>query len=85
VTRHLQGFRKFTLGIAMVASTLLITACGGSGSIYEIEVNMASIGLNLEERFGLDVQINDDDGGDRDSKLAWFAPPNQDESWKNPS
>jgi len=55
-------------------------------SIYEIEVNMASIGLNPEERFGLDVQINDDDdGGERDSKWSWFAPSFQDESWNNPS
>ena len=55
-------------------------------SIYEIEVNLASIGLNLEERFGFDVQYNDDDdGGDRDTKWSWFAPSFQDDSWKNPS
>jgi len=59
---------------------------GQTRSIYEIEVNLASIGLNIEERFGLDVQINDDnDGGDRDAKWAWSAPAFQDESWKNPS
>lgn len=55
-------------------------------SIYEISINMASIGLVPEQRFGLDVQINDDDdGGDRDSKWAWFAPSYQDNSWNNPS
>ena len=55
-------------------------------SIYEISVSLSSLGLSPEERFGLDVQINnDDDGGDRDSKWAWFAPSYQDNSWNNPS
>ncbi len=55
-------------------------------AIYEISVNLASIGLRPEQRFGLDVQINDDDdGGLRDSKWAWYAPSYQDESWNNPS
>ncbi len=59
---------------------------GQTRSIYEIQVNMASIGLSPEQMFGLDVQINDDDdGGDRDAKWGWFAPSFQDESWRNPS
>jgi len=59
---------------------------GQRRTIYEISVNLASIGLRPEERFGLDVQINeDDDGGARDAKWAWFSPANQDESWKSPS
>ncbi|OED38500.1 hypothetical protein AB833_19330 [Chromatiales bacterium (ex Bugula neritina AB1)] len=53
---------------------------------YEIRIDMNSIGLNIGQRFGFDIQVNDDDnGGDRDSKLAWFAPIGQDESWQNPS
>jgi len=67
-------------------SSRAMEMAGQTRSIYEIEVNMASIGLKVEELFGLDVQINDDDdGGDRDSKWAWFAPAFQDESWNNPS
>jgi tetratricopeptide (TPR) repeat protein len=39
----------------------------------------AAPGVNI----GLDVQVNDDDGGgDRDSKLAWRAT--QDDAWQNP-
>jgi len=67
-------------------SSRAMEMAGQNRSIYEIEVNMASIGLNLQERFGMDVQIHDDDdGGDRDSKWGWFAPAGQDESWNNPS
>ncbi|MBC7390451.1 MAG: T9SS type A sorting domain-containing protein, partial [Opitutaceae bacterium] len=37
-----------------------------------------------DQLLGFDVQINDDDnGGDRDSKLAWAAP--SDDAWQNPS
>ncbi len=55
-------------------------------SIYEIKVTLSSLGLGTEERFGFDVQYNDDDdGGDRDTKWSWFAPSFQDDSWKNPS
>jgi len=54
--------------------------------IYEIQINLASVGLGIEERFGLDVHINDDDdGGTRDSKWGWFAPADGDSSWQNPS
>jgi len=35
MTRQLQGFRKSTLGIAVAASTLLLTACGGSGTTLD--------------------------------------------------
>ena len=36
--------------------------------------------------FAIDVQINDDDDGDqRDSKWAWFAPSGQDWTWTDPS
>jgi len=67
-------------------SSQAMEMAGQNRTVFEIEVNMASIGLNVEERFGMDVQINDDDdGGDRDAKWAWFAPAFQDESWNNPS
>ncbi len=55
-------------------------------SIYEIRIHMGSIGLNIGQQFAMDVQINDDDnGGSRDSKYAWFGPEGRDDSWINPS
>jgi len=82
----LDGFHAADNMVSYHRSSQTMEMAGQTRSIYEIEINMASIGLNVEERFGLDVQINDDDdGGDRDAKWAWFAPANQDESWKNPS
>jgi len=82
----LDGFHAADGMKTYYRSSRAMEMTGQTRSIYEIEINMASVGLNIEERFGLDVQINDDDdGGDRDSKWAWFAPAYQDESWNNPS
>jgi len=47
---------------------------------------MASVGLNIGEKFGIDVQYNDDDDSElRDAKWAWFSPSGSDNTWKNPS
>ena len=64
----------------------MMEMAGQTTAVYEIQVNLASIGLWTEEKFGFDVQYNDDDdGGDRDAKWSWFAPSFQDSSWRNPS
>lgn len=53
---------------------------------YEIKIDLSSIDLEIGERFGIDVQYNDDDdSGARDAKWAWFAPSGDDVSWQNPS
>ncbi len=55
-------------------------------AIYEISIDLASVGVNVGTRIGLDVQINDDDdGGDRDSKWAWWSPSGNDNAWRDPS
>lgn len=82
----LDGFNAATGMSTYYRTSRAMEMINQTQSIYEISVNMASIGLRPEERFGMDVQINDDDdGGDRDAKWAWFAPSYQDESWNNPS
>jgi hypothetical protein len=56
------------------------------GYIAEIKFPFAAIGVTPKpgSSIGLDVQVNDDDnGGDRDSKIAWCAT--QDNAWENPS
>ncbi len=59
---------------------------GSTRTVYEFKVNLNSIGLHPEQRFGFDIQVNDDNnGGDRDSKWGWFAPPGTDTSWQDPS
>jgi hypothetical protein len=73
------------------ANTYQVTSVNADASAlteatYEIRIELNSIGLGIGQRFGFDLQINDDDnGGDRDAKLAWFAPIGQDDSWRNPS
>lgn len=55
-------------------------------STYEIRIELNSVGLTPGRKFGFDLQLNDDDdGGDRDSKWAWYAPSGNDDSWFNPS
>ena len=68
-------------------NTSLATDIGvETNSVYEIRIDMASAGLSIGTRFGFDVHINDDDdGGDRETKWAWFAPSGDDSSWHNPS
>lgn len=82
----LDGFHAADGMRSYYRSSRAMEMMGQTQAVYEISVNMNSIGLRTNQRFGLDVQINDDDdGGDRDSKWAWFAPSYQDESWNNPS
>lgn len=59
-----------------------------SGNGYVLDVTLPWAGLGIDprvgQRMGLDIHVNDDDdGGDRDGKLAWKAK--QDESWRNPA
>ena len=43
--------------------------------VYELRIDLASAGIDVDAAFGFDLQVNDDDGGeDRESKWAWFLP-----------
>ncbi len=58
--------------------------------VYELRINIASAGIDLDAPFGFELQINDDDGGGlRDSKWGWKHPSrtnsNVDETFRNPS
>jgi len=58
--------------------------------IYEIRVELDSVGISVNTPFGLELQINDDDDGEgRDGKWGWFHPPrgtsNVDFTFENPS
>ena len=56
------------------------------GYRMEIKIPLAYMGYDRSNggRFGIDIHINDDDdGGGRDGKLAWFAT--EDVSWERPS
>ena len=81
----LDGFNSAPGMITNYRSSRAMEMAGQTRSIYEISVNLNSIGLGVDELFGIDVQINDDNnGGDRDAKWGWFAPSYQDNSWLNP-
>lgn len=57
------------------------------GYLLEVKMPWSTLGLSKAEtkvHLGFDVHVHDDDdGGDRDNKLAWFA--NVDQSYLNPS
>lgn len=58
----------------------------GNGYVAEIALPLAGINITPANgnEFGLDVQvIDDDDGGDRETKYAWHGTT--DDSWQNPS
>ncbi len=47
--------------------------------VYELRIRLSSAGIDTDEAFGFELQINDDDGGDaRDSKWGWKHPARQD-------
>lgn len=54
--------------------------------LYEIRVNLSSIGLEPGDTFGLEVAVDtDNDGGERDFKWGWWAPVGTDIAWQTPS
>jgi len=68
--------------------------CQGERVTWEIRINLAEARIPIDQIFGFDIQINqDDDGGERDTKWAWYAPsklPGQtkeetDVTWKFPN
>lgn len=43
--------------------------------VYELKIDLPSAGIDTDEAFGFELQVNDDDGGGRrDSKWAWKHP-----------
>jgi hypothetical protein len=55
------------------------------GMILEASIPWYALGVHPSKghRLGIDIQVNDDDNGnERDSKLAWHAT--RDDAWKNP-
>jgi regulation of enolase protein 1 (concanavalin A-like superfamily) len=66
------------------AQARLATATGGY--VLEMVLPLAQIGVSPVDGYllGLDVQVNDDDdGGDRDTKIAWWST--DDNTWQYPS
>ena len=67
-------------------TSFLLDGTDANIAIYEVGIDMSATGINVGTRIGIDVQINDDDdGGDRDSKWAWWSPSGSDNAWRNPS
>ena len=51
--------------------------CSSGRHIWEIKIPVAGSGITPRAPFGFEIQINDDqDGGSRDAKWAWFEPSN---------
>ena len=61
-------------------------ANSAAGYVMEMRLPLTQIGVNpaAGTHFGLDVQVNDDDdGGDRDTKMAWNST--NDDTWMSPN
>lgn len=49
--------------------------CSDGQHTWEVKLPLAELNINKDEPFGLDIQIDEDnDGGARDAKWAWFHP-----------
>jgi len=61
------------------------TAATDSGYVVEVKIPWANVGVMPEADLvvGFDAHVNDDDGQERDGKIALFAT--QDQSWTDPS
>jgi len=71
--------------IASYCSSRGMATDWGWYTYYEVKIDLSSVDLGIGEKFGIDVQYNDDDdSGVRDAKWAWFAPSGDDVSWRNP-
>lgn len=56
-----------------VASSGVSGFYGNAMDVYEFRISLSSLDTGPGERFGMDVHLDDDDdGGDRDSKWAWY-------------
>jgi len=59
---------------------------GAGVAYYEVAINVASAGIALDQMFGIEVQINeDDDGGDRDAKWSWAELTQEHRAYFDPS
>lgn len=63
---------------------------GRNTDIYEIRLDLSKSNIQVGHLFGIDMHLDDDDdGGARDSKWAWFHPSrvdtNVDQTFSNPS
>ncbi|MDB4223841.1 hypothetical protein N9850_08710, partial [Granulosicoccus sp.] len=72
--------------IDLTAIEYAVCLCGGNGlddqQVYEIRLNLEALNIPVDTTFGLDVSINNDNnGGVRDAKWAWFNDTGVDDTW----
>lgn len=75
-----------TSGSASTSGIVFKMKASTKGYVFEAKIPWAVVGGSGQKNtlHGFDFHVNDDDdGGERDGKLAWFA--SLDEAWKNPS
>lgn len=80
--------------VANVEFATCLCAAPGERIGWEVKINLEEAGIPVGQTFGFEIQIDqDDDGGNRDAKWAWFSPSatagqTKDESdltWRYPS
>jgi len=71
--RFLLGFRSAPLDATAFAFATCL--CEGTQQLYEIRIDLASAGIQVDRTFGFEIQLDDDrDGELRDAKWGWFHP-----------
>jgi len=70
--------------VANVEFATCLCAAPGERIGWEVKINLEEAGIPVGQTFGFEIQIDqDDDGGNRDAKWAWFSPEAQENQTKD--
>jgi len=71
--RFRLGFRSAPLDVA--AFDFATCLCEGAQHLYEVRIELAAAGIEIDRTFGFEIQLDDDRDGDlREAKWGWFHP-----------
>ena len=71
--RFLLGFNSAPLDPSSFEFATCI--CDGAQQLYEVRIDLAAVGIQVDRTFGFELQLDDDrDGGLREVKWGWFHP-----------
>lgn len=79
---------EFAVGLGTGPASLRGSA--NRQDVYEIRIDLAAYGIEIDSPFGFELQLDDDDDGvDRDAKWGWYHQAREDENidqtWQNPA
>lgn len=85
-TRFKTGDRSTSIDVSAFEFAVCLCNATDQQQVYEVKLNLAAARIPIDERFGLDIQLNNDvNGGLRDAKWAWYNDTGKDDTWRYPN